>query len=547
MARKTSFISRELLPFLRFLGFFLFMAALFEMSISSCASKSSPGGGPRDTLAPQLDTAFPPNLSIQFKAKEIELRFEEYVELKNPFDQINISPLLPEDLEVEGRGKKVMIKLGDSLKENTTYIISFGTALADLNEGNVNKNFKYVFSTGTYIDSLEIRGHLNDAYTGEAKQEFLVALYSADRASSRDTFLEVERPDYYAFSSEAGDFTMTNIKGGKYLLAAFEDKDGDFKLNNLKSEMAFWPDTILISPDTVYDLKLLSYAPKQVPRYYGAKLAERGLIQFSFNEQIDSFKIKALNVPEDSAFFYRNRLGDTLNYYFDFKADSILFELNYDTLFVDSIINVRLRRMGPLTLKIASRFEEMRPKDTIFLRSNRPILKWEADSVLFITKKDSLNLIPQKDSADPFRWFFPPPHKSDIRFELKKGAFASRKLDLAFPKSFDFALRTGEDLGSIYFKVVVADTVHPYLLQILEDNDKPYLLQSFSDSTMVSIRNEIPRKFKAFLIQDRDGDGAYSPGDYLQRILPEKRLQYQEALEIRANWELDLEWNYIPN
>lgn len=157
---------------LRFLSLFVLLALIFEVGISSCASRSSPDGGPKDTIAPILDTSYPPNLSTHFTAKEIELRFEEYLSLKNPFDQINISPLLPEDLVVEGRGKRVMIELGDSLKPNTTYIISFGSSLADLNEGNVNKNFKYVFSTGSYIDSLELRGHLNDAYEGGQRRSF---------------------------------------------------------------------------------------------------------------------------------------------------------------------------------------------------------------------------------------------------------------------------------------------------------------------------------------------------------------------------------------
>ena len=179
-----------------FLVFFILVLALFEISISSCASKSSPGGGPKDTLAPLLDTSYPANLTINFKASQVELVFEEYIQLKNPFDQINISPLLKEDLVVKGRGKKVMIELGDSLRDSTTYIISFGSALADLTEGNVNKNFKYVFSTGTYIDSLMLRGHINDAYSGEAKKDLLVALYLADRKTDRDSFLLKERPDY---------------------------------------------------------------------------------------------------------------------------------------------------------------------------------------------------------------------------------------------------------------------------------------------------------------------------------------------------------------
>jgi len=531
---------------MHFFAISFMLIALFEVFISSCASKSSPNGGPKDTLAPKLDTAFPPNQSIFFKAKEIELRFEEYVELKNPFDQINISPLLKEDLEVKGRGKKVSISLPDSLKDNTTYIISFGSSLADLTEGNVNKNFKYVFSTGSYIDSLVLRGHLNNAYSGEAEKEFLVALYSADRKSGRDSFLLKERPDYYAFSDEEGGFEMTNIKGGKYLLAAFEDKDGDFKRNNPKDEMAFWPDTILISPDTVFDLRLFTYEPEQSLRFYNARQEAPGHVQLAWNLPADSFKVEVLNAPIDSGFFYYSKQKDTLNYYFDFAADSLLFKLNYDSLFVDSIITVRLRQMSPISLKLKSSKKDLRRNDTIKLRSNRPITKWVQDSLLLVVGNDSLRQLPVADSSDPFQWYYYPPHKSDIKLELKAGAMEAGSLISTSAQSFNYKLFAGEELGSIDFKVKVADSSSAYVLEIQEEKGQVYLLKSFSDSTLVSLKNEIPRKFKVFLIQDRDGNGKFSPGNFQENRVPERRIPYQEGLEIRANWELTIEWTYLP-
>ncbi len=529
-----------------FLVFFILVLALFEISISSCASKSSPGGGPKDTLAPLLDTSYPANLTINFKASQVELVFEEYIQLKNPFDQINISPLLKEDLVVKGRGKKVMIELGDSLRDSTTYIISFGSALADLTEGNVNKNFKYVFSTGTYIDSLMLRGHINDAYSGEAKKDLLVALYLADRKTGRDSFLLKERPDYYSFSDEAGGFEMTNIKGGRYVLAAFEDKDGDFKRNNPKDEMAFWPDTILISPDTIYDLHLFSYEPEQQQRFYNARQEGPGHIQLAWALAADSLEIEVLDVPADSGFFYFSEKHDTLNYYFAFKADSLRFKLNYDSLFVDSVVTVLLRQMPEISLKMKSPVKEIRRRDTIKLRSNRPILKWEKDSVLYITGSDSLNLLPLPDSNDPFLWYYYPPHSSDIKLELKAGAFSSIDLVSESKQRFDYKYFVGEDLGSIDFKVKVADSSTAYILEIQEEKGQPYLWKTFQDSTVVTIKNEIPRKFKVFLIQDSNDDGKFSAGDFLLNRVPERRIPYQEGLEIRANWELGIEWYYKP-
>jgi hypothetical protein len=66
----------------------------------------------------------------------------------------------------------------------------------------------------------------------------------------------------------------------------------------------------------------------------------------------------------------------------------------------------------------------------------------------------------------------------------------------------------------------------------------------FTDSTTVVFKNELPQKFKAFLIRDLNADGKWTTGNFLEGQQPEIRIPYTEELEIRANWELDLDWRY---
>jgi len=67
--------------------------------LPSCASQSAPSGGPRDTLAPRLDTSYPPNNSVRFRGKEIELVFDEYLQVRGARQQVLISPPLENDLK----------------------------------------------------------------------------------------------------------------------------------------------------------------------------------------------------------------------------------------------------------------------------------------------------------------------------------------------------------------------------------------------------------------------------------------------------------------
>lgn len=516
---------------------------VFDLSISSCASKSSPSGGDRDTLAPQLDTSYPANKSLHFSADRIILEFDEYLNLKSPQQQINISPLLGEDLEVISRGKKVEILLKDSLRPNTTYIISFGKSLADLNEGNENKNFKYVFSTGSFLDSLHISGTLREAYTAKPVENYLVALYAIDKVADRDSFLLKERPDYYAITNETGSFGMSYLGEGEYLMVAFEDKGGTFKISRLSQPMAFWTDTILLAPDSLYNFDLMLFEPEARLKYLGARQKSAQRIQFAFNRRADSFNVESLIDRSDSAFMMWSENHDTLNYHFTFKADSIQFRLNYDSLFVDSVVTVRLREMDPprMVMKVVN--SKLRSRDTLILRSPVQITKTFSDSIFKFTENDTSNVSFVADSTDPFQWYLLPPQKKPFTLRLKPGALKRGKRRLEDSVDFRIEVLKGEDLGTLYF-TVKTDLPEPMIVQLFDEKEELVIQRPFRDSLQLDFKNVIPAKMSVYLIIDADSNERYTPGDFLLYRQPEKRIKYQEELEIRPNWELDLEWFY---
>lgn len=529
--------------------FYLFLILIiilgFDLSLTSCASKSSPNGGKKDTLAPQLDTSYPPNKMVRFTADKIILEFDEYLKLKNPRKQININPLLGEDLEVISKGKDIEILLKDSLRPNTTYIISFGNSLADLNEGNENKSFKYVFSTGDFLDSLRLSGTVKKAYSNEPLANYLVGLYDIKKLAKRDSFLLKERPDYYAFTDESGSFGMAYLGVGDYIMAAFEDKAGTFKLPNKRAALAFVSDTIRLRPDSLYRYDMTVFEPEQSLRFLGGRQKAQGLVQFAFNLPADSFKIEGVDVKSDSSYFLWNAKKDTLNFYYSYSPDSLNFKLNYDSLFVDSVITVRLREMDPLPMSLRALSTKIRPWDTIVFRSKVVINKWHPDSIFRYTENDTssgIQLVP--DSSDRFQWLLLPSVKKSYNLRFKTGAFETRDRKLKDSIDFKIAVLRGESLGTLTYKVV-ADSGKRVILQILEDDGTVFLERPFQDSTTVFMKNFIARKLEAYIIEDLDSNGRYTTGDFELIRQPEVRVKYPESLEIRENWELELEWRYI--
>src|SRR5471030_2051179 len=145
--------------------FQIFIGFIAISVIFSCANIQRPMGGPRDKTPPKLLKATPLNPTRNFNSKIIQLDFDEYFKLNSVYQEITVSPEMTKQPEYLIKKKSLIIKIKDTLQKNTTYVINFGKAIADVNEGNILKNFTYVFSTGPVIDSLRITGTVRDVQT----------------------------------------------------------------------------------------------------------------------------------------------------------------------------------------------------------------------------------------------------------------------------------------------------------------------------------------------------------------------------------------------
>jgi hypothetical protein len=147
--------------------------------LAACAQITPLTGGKRDTDAPRLLKADPPEASLNFSAKTIELEFNEYIILKDVANQLIITPAVKEMPDIETNGKKVIVKFNSPLEPNTTYRLAFGNSITDLRENNPFQNFEYVFSTGSTIDSLTMHGDIVRGFNNKPADNVMVSLYAA--------------------------------------------------------------------------------------------------------------------------------------------------------------------------------------------------------------------------------------------------------------------------------------------------------------------------------------------------------------------------------
>ena len=211
------------------------VAAVMLQLLYSCARMGSPDGGWYDETPPHVVGAEPADQAVNVNKRRIYINFDEYIQIDNATENVVVSPPQLEAPEIKSQGKRISVKLADSLKANTTYTIDFSSAISDNNEGNPLGNYTYSFSTGDHIDTLQVSGYVLKAEDLEPIKGILVGLYAdtSDSAFRTKPMLRVSRTD------SRGRFTIKGIAPGHYRVYALQDADGNYRFNQRSEMLAF--------------------------------------------------------------------------------------------------------------------------------------------------------------------------------------------------------------------------------------------------------------------------------------------------------------------
>lgn len=218
---------------------FVLLIVFITAAITSgtgCANIIPPQGGPRDSLPPVLLESSPRDSVRNFKGDRITFTFNEFVEVQNVAENLLVSPLPVNNPIVDYKLRTVTVRIKDSLEANTTYTMNFGNAIRDFNEGNPYKNFTYTFSTGQYIDSLQLKGKVILAETGKPADSTLIVML---HTSADDSVVIKEKPRYIAKLDGRGNFTFKNLPPKKFYLYALKDEGGTKRYLSNKQLFAF--------------------------------------------------------------------------------------------------------------------------------------------------------------------------------------------------------------------------------------------------------------------------------------------------------------------
>jgi len=209
----------------------------------SCAQIVTPTGGPKDETPPKVKAEYPPNESVNFNRKSFVIAFDEFIQIQTPNEKVIISPPLRKNPTYTIKRKTLTVKWEEELTPDATYIFNFGEAIRDNNEGNILNNYTYVFSTGAVLDSMELKGKLTDAITGDPVEGAMLMLYRSDV----DSLPKIALPDYFGRTGKDGNVHIRNIPDMPYKAFALKDQNTNFRFD-VPDEMIGFIDT-LVRPD----------------------------------------------------------------------------------------------------------------------------------------------------------------------------------------------------------------------------------------------------------------------------------------------------------
>ncbi|MBN2482208.1 MAG: Ig-like domain-containing protein [Bacteroidales bacterium] len=581
------------------------LAILFIILLYGCAQVGAPTGGPRDTTPPLVVKSEPGNRTINFSGNEITILFDEYIVLKNLNRELLVSPPLEIRPDVRVRSKYILISLNNDLLPNTTYTMNFGDAITDNNEGNILKRFEFVFSTGSYIDSLALTGTALSATDHKPpleSEDVYIMLYE----DPGDSVPLLELPRYLGGINESGHFLVNNIRPGTFRVIALKDTDGDLRYDPLTDAIAFADTLVVIGPETVEEIHIISDTVQTADtvRDEGFLLQAVKLDMYYFYEETgriflntrsresprevfltftrsayDSVTIRPLNFEPDSTWFIAQYTSDmdSIRYWITDTSiaamERIDLEVSFMTTdpeeqFIMQHDTVQLLYRPTERARSAARRQEdaLEPQRETGLRltsgtaNNRSIepkamIRYIAGTPLAELDPGRVELKRIVDSLEYDHAFTVVRDTNDIRCFMISALWEEESqyhlvilpgaVSDIFGLENDSVRLNFSTLPEDYYaniRVTVESAYFPLIIQLMDAKEQIVRQHFMERPGTFTFEYMIPGTYSLKAIHDRNNNKKWDTGNYFRKIQPESVFYNKTRTEARSNWDYEILW-----
>lgn len=470
--------------------FFLLVLMLLG---AGCANIVPPAGGDKDVTPPRLVSVNPADSQLNVRTSKIRFDFDEYIVISDAVTQVIISPILPIPPTVTALNKHVTISFPDSLlQENTTYHLSLGNAVRDNHEGNIYKANDYIFSTGSYFDSLRLSGRIVNAATGLADTAATVVLYGTKES---DSAVLRHKPLYAIHADMNGRFNFTGLPQRAFRIYALQDKNGNLTLDDAAEWIGFLDHTVTPGADTAADILIRTF-PRLIP---GDTVRKTTSSQVQQQSNSPAVGYQVLADTSDT----RRRTQD-ITQPLKIRFPKPHGAINRDKIFL-SYDSSGMTMEVPLTITVADT-----PEHVLELQT-----PWAENTVYML--------------------------------RLQKGFAKDTTGNDFLPGRYSFRTKQDGDYGKLGIHLPSKYYGQDYILQVSNEADTVY--QKPVTDSMVSLVRLSPGSYVLRIIEDRNHNGHWDTGDLLNHVQPEIVTPYEQTILLKAGWEnqLDFEKEPVPN
>ncbi len=523
-----------------------YLSFLFVLLMMSCAKRGSITGGLKDTLAPVLVSSTPKNFSTNFTGNEITLYFDEYIKLKNLNKQLIISPPMKHEplITPTNVSRFIKIQIKDTLQPNTTYSMNFGQSITDNNEGNALNQFKYVFSTGSYIDSLTLGGKIKDAYEKNVDNFVSVMLYEVND-TFKDSTIYKDYPRYITNTLDSmRTFKFENLKAGKYLLVAMKDKGSNNKFNPKDDKIGFLKSYVTVPSDTIYELELFketlplkTFKPIQVS---GNRLLLPYEGKQNFKNNKPNIVLKNNNEVLETIVTQFPKKDSLQIWYKPLKVDSLSLKVSNDKYEKSFTIRIKDQKKDTLNIK-AVQNGIINFRDRFTLETETPLVKFDK-SLIKLVNKDSVavDFTTEYDEFDQKLYVdFKKEPLEKYNFTFFPGALTDFYEKTNDTLSYKLTTKEHADYGNIILNLKNIKRF-PIIVELTNKKGDVVLASAYSEGeTKIDFNLVVPEAFTVRVIYDDNKNRKYDTGSFLEKRYAEEVFYNQQEFDVRANWDVD--------
>jgi hypothetical protein len=541
---------------LRFL-YFIPVAFMFF----SCATQVAPTGGPKDTIPPAIVKMIPDSFSTHFHSKNIAITFDKYIQVQNLNEQLVISPPLASMPDVRVKNKTLLIHFDDTLKENKTYTFNFGNSIQDIAENNALENFQYVFTTGAAVDTEQVKGKVLNAFTMEPEKGVLVMLYD----SQIDSLPYLDKPSYFSRTKEDGKFLIKNISRGSYKMFVLKETNSNYLFDSRDEGIAFADSAVSSGSDSVTFYLFTETLPQNLVH---VNAFEPGRATFIFQQPVDSFRYQLLSGnPQIFAEEYSAERDTIFLWYKNVTADSLILKITSpsmrsgDTVIIPltSTAKLKTQEKGAVSGRgtgnqfqltaqpnLAGKFDL---NDSIRIALSHPIVTWDSSQVILLEDSVPINRSIQFTDTVKRHLLITSLWKENKTYKLKipPGTFT----DVFGLKNdtLEFIFQTGQlnEYGTLKLELNLEHTGGNVIFQLLNEAGSVIRQTYLNKSSAVYYEYLVPGVYRFRIIEDKNGNEKWDTGNYLNHRQPEKIIYYSQKINVRANWDVEMEWNVLPD